>query len=368
MQIALTKKLAEAMEIKPSSVHKIINPLFTWTANWTKAWDNSRTEDMLVLVNNATRFTVSIYQVKRKDMKKVGAEMMIAAIKNTLLIFNLNNEIIDEYLRVSGEVEFIVNRDRQFTAWVNKAGTECAFHIGYIYSGAEKIFSDTIGAAVNSFPVGYTNSRDDGFVPYKKMFDALAALTGKPVYKYRAFELLVTLDLEIYQATRRIIVPANIELPQLHSVLQRVFHWEDRHLHDWKAYEGRKREPAARLVMTDEDLAYDDKAILEEEHKLSEFLPKYKRLIYTYDMGDNWEHIIELVRIIDEYNRESPYLLEAVGQAPPEDVGGVGGYIDFRNIMLDPKHEDHEQMKQWSGFWHLELTEWERCPRVIHDW
>ena len=53
MQIALTKKLAEAMEIKPSPVRKVINPLFTWTANWTKVWDNRRTEDMLVLVNNA---------------------------------------------------------------------------------------------------------------------------------------------------------------------------------------------------------------------------------------------------------------------------------------------------------------------------
>ncbi|MDD2190433.1 MAG: hypothetical protein PHE94_03130 [Eubacteriales bacterium] len=71
MQIALTKKLAEAMEIKPSPVREVINPLFTWTANWTKVWDNRRTEDMLVLVNNATRFTVAIYQVKRKDMKDV---------------------------------------------------------------------------------------------------------------------------------------------------------------------------------------------------------------------------------------------------------------------------------------------------------
>ncbi len=217
MQIALTKKLAEAMEIKPSTVRKVINPLFTWTANWTKVWDNRRTEDMLVLVNNATRFSVAIYQVKRRDMKDVGAEMMIAAIRNTLLALNLNTEIIDEYLRLSGDVEFVVNSDRQFTAWVNKAGTECAYHVGNNYNGVDKMFSDTIGASVNYHPVGYTNNQDGRFIPYKKMFGSLAELTGKPVYKYRAFELLVTLDLEIYQATRRLIVPANIELPQLHA-------------------------------------------------------------------------------------------------------------------------------------------------------
>ena len=160
MQIALTKKLAEAMEIKPSTVRKVINPLFTWTANWTKVWDNRRTEDMLVLVNNATRFSVAIYQVKRRDMKDVGAEMMIAAIRNTLLALNLSTEIIDEYLRLSSDVEFVVNSDRQFTAWVNKAGTECAYHVGNNYNGVDKMFSDTIGASVNYLPIGYTNNQD----------------------------------------------------------------------------------------------------------------------------------------------------------------------------------------------------------------
>lgn len=33
------------------------------------------------------------------------------------------------------------------------------------------------------------------------MTKSLAGLTGKPVYKYRAFELLVTLDLEAHKAT-----------------------------------------------------------------------------------------------------------------------------------------------------------------------
>jgi hypothetical protein len=368
MQIALTKKLAEAMEIKPSLIRKIIDPLFTWTANWTKVWDNRRTEDMLVLVNNATRFTVAIYQVKRKDMKNVGAEMLTAAIRNTLLELNLNREIIDEYLRLSGDVEFVVNSDRQFTAWVNKAGTECAFHVGRNYNGVAKMFSDTVGASANYRLVGYANNQNGGFIPYKKMFDALAELAGKQVYKYRAFELLVTLDLEIYQATRRLIVPADMELPALHKILQQVFHWKDYHLHDWKLVDEKNCKPVARLVMNDEDLAYDDKAILEVGHKLSEFFPQYRHILYTYDFGDNWEHLIEFVRVIEEHNEESPYLLEAAGQAPPEDVGGIGGYIDFRKIMENPQHPDYEQMKQWAGYWRLELSDWESRPQVIYRW
>ncbi|NLO98966.1 MAG: hypothetical protein GX386_01575, partial [Clostridiaceae bacterium] len=83
MQIALTKKLMDAMGLNCESAFEDQNPLFCWTANWTKVWDNRRTEDMIVLVNNATRFTVAIYQVKRKDLKNV-AEIMRTAISNTL--------------------------------------------------------------------------------------------------------------------------------------------------------------------------------------------------------------------------------------------------------------------------------------------
>lgn len=100
-------------------------------------------------------------------------------------------------------------------------------------------------------------------------------------------------------------------------------------------------------------------------HTLSEFIPENKFILYTYDMGDNWEHQIELVREIDEHNEESPYLLEASGQAPPEDVGGVGGYIEFLEIILDPDHPEHEEKKTWAGLWSPELREWDARPRII---
>jgi hypothetical protein len=83
-------------------------------------------------------------------------------------------------------------------------------------------------------------------------------------------------------------------------------------------------------------------------------------------MGDNWEHFIRLVRVIEEYDDELPYLLEANGQSPPEDVGGVGGFVSFREIMLNPEHPEYAEMKEWSRYWTLELREWERKPKVIH--
>lgn len=365
MQIGLTKKLAEAMGVNPPSANEDENPLFSWTANWTKVWDNRRAEDMLVLVNNATRFTVAIYQVKRKDLKNV-AEMMRTAISNTLLSMNLNPELVREYLRLAGEVKFAQNRNRQTAAWVTKGGLDCAFYVGREYNGIAKMFCDTVGVSANYRIVNYSGNVDEGFYPYKAMIKELSELAEKQAYKYRAFELMVTLDLESYKAVRRIIVPADLEFARLHKVLQSVFDWKNCHLYDFTITDSNKRKTVARLVPFEEDLDYDEDAILMEGHTLSEFFPEHKHMVYTYDMGDNWEHEIQLVRVIEEHDKESPYLLEACGQTPPEDVGGIGGFMIFREIMLDPSHPEYIEMKEWAKYWTLELSDWRSRPRVIH--
>ncbi|HAU31376.1 MAG: Uncharacterized protein XD78_2036 [Desulfotomaculum sp. 46_296] len=59
------------------------------------------------------------------------------------------------------------------------------------------------------------------------------------------------------------------------------------------------------------------------------------------DMGDNWEQEIQLMRMIEYHDKESPYLLEASGQTPPGDVGGVGGFVNFREVMLNPNHPEY---------------------------
>lgn len=197
------------------------------------------------------------------------------------------------------------------------------------------------------------------------MIHDLAELTGKPAYKYRAFELLVTLDLEIYKAIRRLIVPADISFQNLHEVLQSVFDWKGYHLYDFSVFDGKTNKLYARLVPDEEGLYNDSDAVLLAGHLLSEYFPRSKQILYTYDMGDDWEHQIELIRVIDEHNEASPYLLEAVGQSPPEDVGGVYGFIEFRKIMLDINHPEYTNAKLWSGYWSPELREWETRPKVI---
>jgi hypothetical protein len=367
MQIALTGKLSKALGMKPPATDENINPLFTWTANWTKVWDNRRTEDLLVLVNNATRFTVAMYQVKRKDLNKIE-EKIQDAIRNTLLAYNLNAEMVDKYLELAGAFEYTKNSNRYAAAWVSKAGLECAFPIGREYNGIDKVYSDLVGVSSNYRIVDTSNSKSQGFYPYKAMIKAMEELTGMQPYKSRAFELKITLDLEIYAAERKILVPADLRFTYFHKLIQDIFDWNNYHLYDFTIYNKATGERELRMVPFEEDLEFDTSAVLMKDHLLSDVFPENKQMVYTYDFGDNWKHEIELVQVIEEYEGELPYLLEAKGQTPPEDVGGVGGFIEFRKIILDKDNPNHEAAKEWVRFWTPELSEWKSRPKVISIW
>src|SRR5690625_2021442 len=319
---------------------------------------------MLVLLNHATRFTVAIYQVKRKDLKNVP-EMMKKAISNTLRYMNINHEIVDEYIRLCGEVTFVKNNNRSAAAWVSKSGVESAIYVADEYNGIPKMFLDTVGARIIFRPVIYSSNFSDSFIPYEKMRTALSELTGKQAYKYRAYELLVTLDLGVYKAVRKLIVPADLEFTRLHKVLQSVFDWDNYHLYNFSFFGEQKRRKIVLTVPFEEDWGSEDIVSI-DGHVLSEFMEKYERVVYTYDFGDNWRHEIKLLRVIEEFDKESPYLLEASGQTPPEYVGGVGGFLEFREIVMNPDHPRYEEMRAWARFWSPELSVWQKRPRVIY--
>ncbi len=75
-----------------------------------------------------------------------------------------------------------------------------------------------------------------------------------------------------------------------------------------------------------------------------------KKINYIYDFGDSWQHTIKIGKITDPVPGELyPRLIEVTGKCPPEDVGGFPGYCEFLDAMADPKHPDHEHLKQWYG-------------------
>jgi len=144
---------------------------------------------------------------------------------------------------------------------------------------------------------------------------------------------------------RRIEVPAEMTLKELHAVIQAAMGWNNDHLYQF--YVGREtiagpgmgggfgapRSIGAGRVRL-EDLAAD----------------RVKRLTYLYDMGDSWEHKIQIEKTLPADPAASyPRLVDGALRCPPEDVGGIPGFYEFLDAINDPKHPDHHDRIDWYG-------------------
>jgi hypothetical protein len=96
----------------------------------------------------------------------------------------------------------------------------------------------------------------------------------------------------------------------------------------------------------------EDLHILDEQkYTLGRVLGESVReFIYEYDFGDSWRHRIK-VKPVPQPNTDWFYPLCIAGEraAPPDDVGGVTGYLEFLSAIQEPKHDEHESMLTWIG-------------------
>ena len=142
---------------------------------------------------------------------------------------------------------------------------------------------------------------------------------------------------------RRVLVPETITLPKLHLVIQAAMGWMDCHLHEFEILGERYGEP-------DPDWDMGDGPISEARVKLSKSLQGMTSFRYIYDFGDHWQHKIKVEKVFaDDLGFALPLCVAGARACPPEDVGGEPGYSDFLEAVLNPLHEEHEQVLEWCG-------------------
>jgi len=200
---------------------------------------------------------------------------------------------------------------------------------------------------------------------HKKKSARRRAKTPQPE---QVHELKITLRHSKPPIWRRIAVPSDIPLSDLHVVIQIVMGWTNSHLHQFVVRNPRPRpapqEPRSldiqarfdRLMMSRDRCWSDPQMELEEAEdetkaSLCDLAPAVKsKLIYDYDFGDGWDHQIEVVKIgPPAQGIDYPVCLKGKLACPPEDCGGIWGYYEMLEALEDPKHERHEDFTDWIG-------------------
>ncbi|MEW9083181.1 plasmid pRiA4b ORF-3 family protein [Caldanaerobacter subterraneus] len=366
MLIQCTKKLLDVIERKPVAYEEK-NLLFSWHANLITL----NRKKTVVLVNDKNRYVVVLYGLKAKDFERFD-EIILNAIRLTLLDECIDEDIVDEYLRQSGEIVYGKTKD---SSYVGKLNTACNIVPYY----EELLLDNTIYQTfVSKIASRYWVGKQEGgryISPGKEMLKDLEIFAGKPIFKCKAVELKVTLQMKNHNIWRRLIVPLNTTFSQFHKVLQAAFGWLDYHLHEFfvygderwdilhidinyfinhPAYNKAGYKPVVNLVSDEEAFDYPRKdgieRKLEKGIRLSEYIPKYKRLQYVYDFGDDWRHYIEVERVIEDYDKNYAICVDGEGNAPPEDVGGEYGYEKFLEIISDKNNPEYEDMLIWGKY------------------
>ena len=156
---------------------------------------------------------------------------------------------------------------------------------------------------------------------------------------------------------RRLDLPGDLMLDELHGVLQVAMGWWDGHLHKFGVGNDRRRRA---YLVTAFDVSEGDEGVAEDEVRLDQVVSAAgDRLFYDYDFGDGWEHVLVVEEVLDE-PPPVPVCLKGRMACPPEDCGGMPGYealADWVRGGYDPRSVPMglpvEEMREWlPPGWH----------------
>lgn len=137
---------------------------------------------------------------------------------------------------------------------------------------------------------------------------------------------------------RRLLVPANMTLAELHEAIQVAMGWQGGHLHVFDI-DGRNYGDRASV----DDVADENRLTLIGVQRSGG-----ARFRYTYDFGDDWEHTISIEKSLPAAQGATyPTCIAGKRACPPEDCGGPWGYQELLDIIANPSHPERAERLEW---------------------
>jgi hypothetical protein len=142
---------------------------------------------------------------------------------------------------------------------------------------------------------------------------------------------------------RKFKVSTDITLAQLHSIVQVLMGWGDRHLYAFVIDAKRYSSPS--------DVDDDVENRSQIKTKLSSILTgNLKAFTYEYDFGDGWQIELCYEPIDDDFQvRRFAECIDGSRHGPVEDSGGSRGYMEKASIYRNPQHRRYQDIREMIG-------------------
>ena len=159
-----------------------------------------------------------------------------------------------------------------------------------------------------------------------------------------AYQFKITLNRTKPPIWRR-VETTDVTLKKLHEMIQTAMGWTNSHLHQFEI--GGKHFTDMEFII--DDFNAEDYSEIKISDLVNDLGPKL-RIKYEYDFGDGWEHDIVLEKVIQTKQGELyPRCIDGSLACPPEDIGGVYGFVGYVEAITDSQHAQHEEMLELNG-------------------
>ena len=171
-----------------------------------------------------------------------------------------------------------------------------------------------------------------------------------PPGQREVFQLKIVLEGSKPPIWRRVLIPANLRLPDLHGVVQLAMGWRDAHLYHFMVgirSEGLRFYGDPDLLDIDLMQEAEGEFINDLNVPIDHLLVNRKDWIrYEYDFGDGWIHRLTLEDILVQPLKLArlPRCVAGRRACPPEDCGGVPGYEQALEILANTAHPEHQEL------------------------
>ena len=198
---------------------------------------------------------------------------------------------------------------------------------------------------------------EDGIRHARELLDAYGISLDPDPQPQRFFRLHSRFEFSSLCCMRTLLVPMHTSFEDFHTQIQACLNWMNYHLYDFRLTSNGEN---LFIAWPDYETGGDPRDEWQMPGKtqprwlnaattyLDDLLPQTREMVYSYDYGDGWEIRITVLNQKESFASDVPFCWDGDGDAPPEDVGGEGGFERFLQALDNPSHEDYERLRNWG--------------------